>query len=72
MNDIYICNVYSLIVTNSQVTISLNFQGTLRYQCTQVEYLKFYSNDLEQVQVMETINVQCKSISKIDQGVCLL
>ena len=32
----------------------------------QVEYLKFYTNDLKGVQVMETINIQCKSSSQID------
>ena len=32
----------------------------------QVDYLTFYIYDLKGVQVMETINIQCKSTSQID------
>ena len=35
-------------------------------------YLKFHSNDLEGVQFMETINMQCKSISQIHWGICFM
>ena len=38
----------------------------------QVEYLKFYTNDLKGVQVMVTINIQCKSTSQIRRLRCLL
>ena len=31
-------------------------------------YLKFYPNDLEGVQVMEAINMHCKSISQVPSG----
>ena len=31
-------------------------------------YLKFYANDSQGVQVMETINMHCKSISQVQSG----
>ena len=32
-------------------------------------YLKFYANDLQGVQVIETVNMHCKSISQMQSGV---
>ena len=38
----------------------------------QYEYLKFRLNNSKGVQVMETINMQCKSTSEIHQAACFM